>query len=118
MYKKFDTLAAAKEFVALQGGGGHFSQFKSEGFESEGFEPDSNASFGEEWNHLSQSQGWKPGSDQWRQERTVAIKNELQTHYFAPQSRELPAVQEEEKRAAGVEAVPEFDEEEIMLQGF
>ncbi|KAF6799445.1 hypothetical protein CSOJ01_12507 [Colletotrichum sojae] len=113
LYKKFDTLAAAKEFVAVQGGGGHFSQFKSGGFE-----PDSNASFGEEWNRLSQSQGWKPGSDEWRQERTVAIKNELQTHYFAPQSRELPAVKEEEERAASVEAVPEFDEEVVQLRGF
>lgn len=69
---KFDTLAAAEEFLTVYGDGGHFSQFKSERFE-----PDKNASFGEEWNRLSQSQGWRPGSDQWRRERSVALKNEL-----------------------------------------
>ncbi|KAL1870842.1 hypothetical protein Daus18300_004930 [Diaporthe australafricana] len=101
-YKKFGTLAGAKEFCAVYGGGGHFSLFKSEDFK-----PDKKATFSEEWARLSRSQGWRPGTSHYREQRVFALRNELQTHFFASQSHELPVTKEERQ-----EPVPVIKEEE------
>lgn len=109
-YKKFKTLAEATEFCAVYGGGGHFSQFTSEAFE-----PDDKASFGEEWARLSQSQGWTRGTKHYNEQRACALRNELQTHFFASPSRALPAIKSEESEGesadAGALAEPPTEEE-------
>lgn len=127
-YKKFSTLAEAQEFCAVYGGGGHFSLFKSEDFQ-----PDQKASFSDEWARLSQSQGWARGSWQYQKQRAAALRNEIQTHFFASQSTQLPVVKDEERAGApgiikeehedaGLEAVSEFNQQRheaaLELVGF
>lgn len=90
-YKKFGTLAEAREFCAVYGGGGHFALFKSKTFK-----PDNTASFSEEWARLSQEQGWTRGTKHYNEQRASALRNELQTHFFAPSSRDLPTTKQEE----------------------
>lgn len=94
-YKSFGSRAEAAEFLAVYGGGGHFSQF-----EGEGFRPDPAASFSDEFGRLSSSQGWAPGSQRYNRERARALHNELRTHYF---SSAPVAVKEEEEEAEGDE---------------
>lgn len=67
-YKSFRTRAEAVEFLAVYGGGGHFSQF-----EADGFKPDRGASFSDEFGRLSSSQGWVPGSQRYQEERVRAL---------------------------------------------
>ncbi|KAG8170263.1 hypothetical protein KVR01_001008 [Diaporthe batatas] len=127
-YKKFPTLAAAQEFCAVYGGGGHFSLFKSEDFV-----PDQKASFSDEWARLSRSQGWERGTWQYHKQRASALRNEIETHFFASQSVQLPVVKEEEGQGAStikkeqhehaaLESVSEFDpqrqEAALELLGF
>ncbi|POS70919.1 hypothetical protein DHEL01_v210690 [Diaporthe helianthi] len=117
-YKKFDTLAVAQEFCAVNGGGGHFSLFKSEGFE-----PDQKASFSDEWVRLSQSQGWERGTQRYMEQRASALRNEIQTHFFASQADQLPVVKEEEREGGpAMEAVSEShqqrNEAALELLGF
>lgn len=127
-YKKFLSLAGAQEFCAVYGEGGHFSLFKSEGFQ-----PDEKASFSNEWARLSGSQGWARGTWQYQKQRAAALRNEIQKHFFASQSTELPVVKEEEGAGAptvkkeehedaGLEAVSEFNQQRheaaLELLGF
>lgn len=116
-YKKFKDISDAVEFVTVYGGDGHFSQFKSEDFE-----PDSTASFSEEWARLSQSQGWKRGTEHYREQRAAALRNEIQTHFFAPPSRQLPAIKQEEQEDTEAGPLSEIDhqrhEEAVKLHGF
>ncbi|KAH8763068.1 hypothetical protein F5883DRAFT_351821, partial [Diaporthe sp. PMI_573] len=70
----------------------HFSLFKSKDFE-----PDKKASFSKEWARLSQSQGWKPGTKHYREQRASALRNELQTHFFASFCEGLPVIKEEDR---------------------
>lgn len=125
-YKKFKALSDAIEFMAVYGGDGHFSQFKSEDFE-----PDSTASFSEEWARLSKSQGWERGTEHYREQRAAALRNEIQTHFFAPPSRQLPAIKQEEQddaikqegqEDADTKPLSELDhqrhEEAVKLHGF
>lgn len=118
-YKKFKTLKEAIEFLAVYGGGGHFSQFTSNAFK-----PDDKASFGDEWARLSQSQGWTRGTKHYNEQRACALRNELQTHFFASPSRALPAIKSEESGEEGpdVESLAEPDhqrhQETVELQGF
>ncbi|KKY30641.1 putative ribonuclease h [Diaporthe ampelina] len=118
-YKKFKTLTEATEFLAVYGGGGHFSQFTSQEFK-----PDVAASFGEEWARLSQSQGWTRGTKHYSEQRACALRNELQTHFFASSSGALPAIKNEdsEEEDADVETLAESDhrrhEAAVELHGF
>lgn len=118
-YKKFTTLTEATEFVAVYGGGGHFSQFTCHAFE-----PDDEASFGEEWARLSQSQGWVRGTKNYMEQRASALRNELQTHFFASPSRALPAIKSEESEGEDADPKPlvesdrQLHEAAVMLQGF
>ncbi|KAG6361232.1 hypothetical protein INS49_009456 [Diaporthe citri] len=122
-FRKFKTLTEATEFLAVYGGGGHFSQFTSQAFE-----PDNTASFSEEWARLSQSQGWTRGTKHYSEQRACALRNELQTHFFAPPSRALPAIKSEESEEEGADAKalaepPAEDdhqrhEEAVKLHGF
>lgn len=118
-YKKFKTLKEAIEFLAVYGGGGHFSQFTSASFE-----PNDKASFSDEWARLSQSQGWTRGTQQYNEQRACALRNELQTHFFASPSRALPAIKcevtEEDGTDMGSLAEPDHQrhQEAIELQGF
>ncbi|ROV95537.1 hypothetical protein VSDG_05340 [Cytospora chrysosperma] len=115
-YKSFRTRAEAVEFLAVHGGGGHFSQF-----EADGFRPDRGASFSDEFGRLSSSQGWVPGSQRYQEERVRALHNELRTHYFSS----IPTMAREEeqnhdvdgplhavKKEKGNHLIKEEDEEE------
>ncbi|KAF3769415.1 hypothetical protein M406DRAFT_245551 [Cryphonectria parasitica EP155] len=53
----------------------HFAKF-------EDFTPNDDASFDQEFARLASSQNWIPGSQQYTQERTIAIREELKFHYF------------------------------------
>ncbi|KAK2616074.1 hypothetical protein N8I77_002783 [Diaporthe amygdali] len=119
-YKKFETFADATEYLAVYGGGGHFSQFQSDAFE-----PDGTASFGEEWARLSQSQGWTRGTQHYNEQRASALRNELQTHFFASSSRILPIIKREEMEEEGIQveslAEPEHQRRHdavVELHGF
>lgn len=118
-YKKFKNLTDAVEFLAVYGGGGHFSQFTSQAFE-----PDNTASFGDEWARLSQSQGWTRGTKHYSEQRACALRNELQTHFFASSSRVLPAIKNEESEGenADVQPLAESDHQlhvaAVQLHGF
>jgi hypothetical protein len=116
-YKKFKTLSDAKEFCAVYGGGGHFSLFKSKDFE-----PDKKASFSKEWARLSQSQGWKPGTKHYREQRASALRNELQTHFFASFCEGLPVIKEEDREGVDLCSLAESDhqrhEAAVKLHGF
>lgn len=96
-YKKLKTLTEATEFCAVYGGGGHFSLFTSEAFE-----PDNKASFSQEWARLSESQGWTRGTKHYSEQRACALRNELQSHFFASPSRDLPAIKSEESEEENV----------------
>ncbi|KAH8901343.1 hypothetical protein GQ53DRAFT_740329 [Thozetella sp. PMI_491] len=64
----------------------HFAKF-------ENFTPDDGASFDNEFVRLASSQNWIPGSQQYTQERTIAMRQELKLHYFS-QSQPLGDVEE------------------------
>lgn len=78
----------------------HFSQF-------ENFIPDDDASFDHEFARLASSQRWVPGSQEYTQERTIAMRQELKLHYFS----QTPAA------AAEGEAAAELTEED-KLRGY
>jgi hypothetical protein len=78
----------------------HFAKF-------EHFTPNDAASFDDEFARLASSQQWVPGSQEYTRQRTIAMREELQLHYFS-QPQQLDDVDEEE----------ELSEEEIALQGY
>ena len=66
----------------------HFSKF-------ENFTPDEAAPFQDEFNRLASSQYWVPGSQEYTRQRTIAMREELNRHYFPP-SQPLRQIKEEE----------------------
>ncbi len=76
----------------------HFAKF-------EHFTPNDAASFDDEFGRLASSQQWVPGSQEYTRQRTIAIKEELELHYFSQQR--LGDFNEEELSA-----------EEKTLQGY
>ncbi|KAK4249020.1 hypothetical protein C7999DRAFT_30551 [Corynascus novoguineensis] len=77
----------------------HFAKF-------EHFTPNEAASFDDEFARLASSQQWVPGSQEYTRQRTIAIKEELELHYFS-QPQQLDDIDEEE-----------LSEEEKNLQGY
>ncbi|KAG6007493.1 hypothetical protein E4U21_005961 [Claviceps maximensis] len=55
----------------------HFAKY-------EDFIPDDDASFDHEFARLASSQNWLPGSQEFVQERTIAMREEITHHYFCP----------------------------------
>ena len=108
----FDSLGKAKAWLIEQGMDvstikifqSHFAQYP-------GFEPESDTTFDEEFKRLAQSQDWIPNSQQYHQERTLAIRNELQNEYFEPALKEeqLSQLTPEQRR---------IEEEERKLRGY
>ncbi|KAL7950710.1 hypothetical protein V8C42DRAFT_127888 [Trichoderma barbatum] len=64
----------------------HFDKFQN-------FTPSQNAPFDQEFSRLALSQKWIPGSQEYTKERTIAMREELKTHYFS--SQRLESTQEE-----------------------
>ena len=93
----------------LGAGGGHFSQF-----ESQGFKPDNSAPFSQEFERLSSSQGWKPGSQEYNRERARALSNELRTHYFSS-APPPPPVKEEKEDIQPLAAIKEEEDEDTVV---
>ncbi|KAK7732275.1 hypothetical protein SLS53_008565 [Cytospora paraplurivora] len=110
VYKSFGDRGEAVEFLAVHGGdGGHFSQF-----EGKGFRPDSSAPFVEEFGRLSSSQGWVPGSQEYKRQRARAMRNELRSYYFKPEPVVVVKMEggEGEGKGVALAAVKEEDEGE------
>merc|ERR1712000_39627 len=79
---------------------GHFATFNN-------FTPDYSASFDHEFARLASSQDWVPGSQEYKWERTIAIREELTSLYFAP----TPLASIDEQPAP-------LTEEEQQLKGY
>ncbi|KAK3896380.1 hypothetical protein C8A05DRAFT_20628 [Staphylotrichum tortipilum] len=77
----------------------HFAKF-------EHFTPDDAASFDDEFARLASSQQWVPGSQEYTRQRTIAIKEELELHYFSQQ------------RLGNINEDEELSGEEKTLQGY
>ncbi|RFU77726.1 hypothetical protein TARUN_4505 [Trichoderma arundinaceum] len=65
----------------------HFDKFTN-------FTPNHSAPFDDEFARLALSQNWVPGSQNYTKERTIAMREELKTHYFS-QSQAPDGTQEE-----------------------
>ncbi|KAK0724052.1 hypothetical protein B0H67DRAFT_656167 [Lasiosphaeris hirsuta] len=98
----------------------HFAKFAN-------FTPQENAPFKQEFARLASSQEWKRGSREYTRQRTIAMREELSTHYF-PSSQPPPALggipedddDDDDKAAILLHGSPqkvELTDEEI-LQGF
>ncbi|KAL6850628.1 hypothetical protein ACO1O0_007752 [Amphichorda felina] len=59
----------------------HFAKFGN-------FTPDDGASFDDEFRRLASSQNWAPGSQAYTRERTIAMREEIKTHYFSQPSQQ------------------------------
>ncbi|GKU13409.1 hypothetical protein FLAG1_10294 [Fusarium langsethiae] len=68
----------------------HFAKFDS-------FTPNDDVSFDDEFARLASSQNWVPGSQIYTQERTIAIRQELQLHYFSHSKQQGDELTEEEQ---------------------
>lgn len=77
----------------------HFAKF-------EHFTPNDAASFDDEFTRLASSQQWVSGSQEYTRQRTIAMREELELHYFS-QPQRLGDIDEEESSA-----------EEKTLQGY
>lgn len=77
--------------------GDHFAQFRSQNFE-----PDDSAPFSDEWERLTASQGWVPGSQAYKRERARALRNELRACYFPPSSIMIKEEQNREYEEPGI----------------
>ncbi|KAK4148506.1 hypothetical protein C8A00DRAFT_38921 [Chaetomidium leptoderma] len=75
----------------------HFAKF-------EHFTPNDAASFDDEFARLASSQQWVPGSQEYTRQRTIAMREELQLHYFS-QPQQLDDVDEEEITLQGYQAL-------------
>ncbi|KAH8710248.1 hypothetical protein GQ44DRAFT_626632, partial [Phaeosphaeriaceae sp. PMI808] len=53
------------------------------------FEPECDKPFDEEFTRLAQSQDWVPNSQQYHEERTLAIKKEIRNEYWEPALNEV-----------------------------
>lgn len=65
----------------------HFTKF-------EHFTPNDAALFDDEFARLASSQQWVPGSQEYTRQRTIAIREELELHYFS-QPQQLDDINEE-----------------------
>jgi hypothetical protein len=72
----------------------HFAKF-------ENFTPDDNASFDDEFARLASSQRWVSGSQEYIRQRTIAIKEELDLHYFSQQPQDESEDGEEAEEEEG-----------------
>jgi hypothetical protein len=68
----------------------HFAKFDN-------FTPNDNVSFDDEFARLASSQNWVPGSQLYTQERTIAMRQELQLHYFSQSKMAGDELTEEEQ---------------------
>ncbi|KAK7415951.1 hypothetical protein QQX98_005524 [Neonectria punicea] len=68
----------------------HFAKFDH-------FAPNDDASFDDEFARLASSQNWVPGSQLYTQERTIAMREELQLHYFSQSQTPSGKLTEEEQ---------------------
>ncbi|KIL84594.1 hypothetical protein FAVG1_12120 [Fusarium avenaceum] len=68
----------------------HFAKFDN-------FTPNDNVSFDDEFARLASSQNWVPGSQLYTQERTIAMREELQLHYFSQSKQTGDELTEEEQ---------------------
>ncbi|PNP57136.1 hypothetical protein THARTR1_02978 [Trichoderma harzianum] len=66
----------------------HFDKFQN-------FTPSHDAPFDKEFARLALSQQWIPGSQQYTKQRTIAMREELKTHYFSSQTQEVEPTEEE-----------------------
>ncbi|KAM6479758.1 hypothetical protein HDV62DRAFT_130873 [Trichoderma sp. SZMC 28011] len=80
----------------------HFDKFQN-------FTPSHDAPFDKEFARLALSQQWIPGSQQYTKQRTIAMREELKTHYFSSQTQNPNSSTQEQEE--------ELTEEEI-LQGY
>ncbi|KAL8366659.1 hypothetical protein RB595_010497 [Gaeumannomyces hyphopodioides] len=87
----------------------HFAKF-------EDFKPDDAAPFDEEFSRLASSQEWVPGSQEYTRQRTIAMREELQLHYFSQPPPKLEAVDEEDE--GDEEAKPTGGAQDVALQGY
>ncbi|EJT71151.1 hypothetical protein GGTG_10411 [Gaeumannomyces tritici R3-111a-1] len=83
----------------------HFAKF-------EDFKPDDAAPFDQEFSRLASSQEWVPGSQEYTRQRTIAMREELQLHYFSQPPPKLEVVDEEDEKAEPASA------QEIALRGY
>jgi hypothetical protein len=86
--------------LAPLGSQSHFAKFDN-------FTPDDGASFDNEFARLASSQQWVVGSQEYTRERTIAMREELNLHYFS-QPQPLADIDEEPKKL----------NEEQIIQGF
>lgn len=75
----------------------HFAKFDN-------FTPNDNVSFDDEFARLASSQNWVPGSQLYTQERTIAMREELQLHYFS-QSKQAGEELTEEEQLKGYQSL-------------
>ncbi|OAA72248.1 hypothetical protein ISF_01321 [Cordyceps fumosorosea ARSEF 2679] len=68
----------------------HFAKF-------EDFTPDDAAPFEDEFARLAASQEWVPGSQEYKKERTIAMRAEIKSHFFS-QEPLAPITEEDELR--------------------
>jgi len=84
----------------------HFAKFQSSSFT-----PDDNLSFDSEFARLASSQEWKPGSQEYVRQRTIAIVEELHTHYFSQPS--VAAIKEEPEPSSSADEIQEITPQEF-----
>ena len=82
----------------------HFANFDR-------FTPNDAASFDDEFARLASSQEWVPGSQEYTRQRTIAMREELELHYFSQPPQQLDDIDEEEEKE-------ELSAEEKTLQGY
>lgn len=88
--------------------GGHFAQFRSQGFEL-----DASAPFSDDWERLRASQGWVPGSQAYKRERARALRNELRACYFPPAGLKI----KEQQTVGSSQSLIKTKEEDIIEEG-
>lgn len=92
----------------------HFTKFNN-------FVPNDEASFDDEFSRLASSQEWKPGSQEYVRQRTIAMRDELEFLYFS-QPDPLDAIKEEssdceeESRNTTPEPDPDSDGDCVIVK--
>ncbi|KAL7819614.1 hypothetical protein V8C26DRAFT_394647 [Trichoderma gracile] len=85
----------------------HFSKFNN-------FTPSQNTPFDQEFALLALSQDWTPGSQQYTKQRTIALREELKTHYFSSQSQSQSQSQPSSSIDSSSSSTQQLTEEEIL----
>lgn len=68
-----------KDAIKAESPGCYFEKF---GSQEQKFKPDVKAEFSQEFDRLASSQGWMPGSQQYKTERVTALTSQVWTHFF------------------------------------